>query len=611
MKISLLIGLFSFLCYFPVISQETVTYGEINEIGNNRYQISSVDFGLHNIDFDKDIQMQAGFLLSFADSMLSQGTTVFQGDSVVWTSVFHNPQHLGLIWYFRKNSSGNRFRVELGSAHSGKITAMFSDAEEGDYRVLGPFYGDSALIRVSWFGASGMSAISLLNIGLIGHPDHDRNFGSSGSCNVNVNCSEGSGWQNQRRGIVRILVKQGSALFWCSGSLVNNVRQDKTPYVLTANHCGIQSSFEDYLQWVYYFNYESSSCIDPVIEPVYQSLTGSQLVAASQNDVETGSDFRLVLLNQSIPESFNVFYNGWNRSENVTNSGVCIHHPSGDIKKVSTYSDAPVSTGFGQQNTDPAGRYWRVNWVETENGHGVTEGGSSGSPLFDASGRIIGALTGGNASCGNLLAPDYYGKFSFSWEQNGIQTDKQLKPWLDPDQTGLIQLNGLSDGTEPLIAIFSADHTEVISGQSVRFVDQSAGSITDFKWYFEGGRPETSTQQNPVDVFYGTLGEFDVTLVVNNEVAKDSLVRKSMIKVLPLVIPNPGSNSFDVFTGAEQPDAFEVRLFDSAGRELGYSRTNDPAGYINLSVHTNFRGMILIMLNREGKRLLVKHLIAQ
>jgi len=610
MKRSILIGFFVILGVVSVISQDSIYSVEIKETGSNRYEIISDD-GLQNNEHEKDMQMQAGVLVPFADSTFSRGSTFYTGDSIVWTSVFQNPQHHGLTWYFRRNFAGSSFRIELESAQSGRTLALIHEADSGEYRVLGPFYGDSALIRVSWVGTSDVPAVTLLSVGLIGRPKDADNFGSSGNCNVNVSCSEGSAWQNQKRGVVRILVKQGSALFWCSGSLLNNVRQDKTPYVLTANHCGIQSTLNDFLQWVYFFNYESSTCNNPDNEPAYQSLTGSQLIAASQNDVENGSDFRLMLLNQTIPESFNVYFNGWNRSENIAANGVCIHHPSGDIKKLSTYTVKPVSTGFGQSNSNPAGKYWRVQWVETENGHGVTEGGSSGSPLFDSSGRIIGALTGGNASCTNPFAPDYYGKFSFSWEQNGVQSNKQLKPWLDPDQTGLDQLNGLGDGTEQLIAIFSSDFKEIISGQSVRFFDQSAGSITGYQWYFESGRPETSNKQNPGEIYYSNLGEFDVTLVVKNEATKDSLVRKSMIRVLPLIIPNPGGNIFSLFTGSEDPMAFNVRVYDVAGRDMGFSRTNDPKGYINLSLHTIYRGLILIVLEKDGKRLLVRHLVLQ
>ncbi|MFC2100249.1 protease, partial [Bacteroidota bacterium] len=84
-----------------------------------------------------------------------------------------------------------------------------------------------------------------------------KGFGDSDACEVNINCSEGNNWQLQKRGAVRISVKEGSFLGWCSGSLVNNVRQDKTPYVLTADHCGGNASTSDLNQWVFNFNYEA------------------------------------------------------------------------------------------------------------------------------------------------------------------------------------------------------------------------------------------------------------------------------------------------------------------------------------------------------------------
>jgi hypothetical protein len=84
-----------------------------------------------------------------------------------------------------------------------------------------------------------------------------------------------------------------------------------------------------------------------------------------------------------------------------------------------------------------------VVWTRTETNWGVTEGGSSGSPIFNDQGLIVGQLTGGEASCSNLTGPDYYGKFSHSWDQIGDTDSTQLKPWLDPDNTGMEVLGGL------------------------------------------------------------------------------------------------------------------------------------------------------------------------
>src|SRR5690606_34279814 len=94
--------------------------------------------------------------------------------------------------------------------------------------------------------------------------------------------------------------------------------------------------------------------------------------------------------------------------------GASIHHPAGDIKKISTYSSNLVSDTWG----GPAGTHWRVTWTANASGHGVTEGGSSGSPIFNAAGRIIGTLTGGSSFCNAPSNPDYYGKMSYHWTSN-------------------------------------------------------------------------------------------------------------------------------------------------------------------------------------------------
>ncbi|MDP4280810.1 MAG: T9SS type A sorting domain-containing protein [Bacteroidota bacterium] len=263
----------------------------------------------------------------------------------------------------------------------------------------------------------------------------------AGSCEVNVHCSEGEDWQKQIKGVVRIQVKRSSSLFWCTGSVLNNTRRDHTPYVLTADHCGLYSSDSDLQEWVFYFNYEASGCDNPSIYPTPKSLTGAVLKAHGGGGGSTGSDFFLIRLNQDIPDSFDVFYQGWSRKDTMSPSGVVIHHPEGDLKKISTYRSNLTTTSW---NGSGIPSHWKVIWVGTTNGHGVTEGGSSGSPLFDYKGRLVGTLTGGQSSCDStdLNLPDYFGKFSYSWQSNGTDSTSQLKPWLDPDNTGALKMDG-------------------------------------------------------------------------------------------------------------------------------------------------------------------------
>jgi len=274
--------------------------------------------------------------------------------------------------------------------------------------------------------------------------DSSKGFGSSDFCEININCSpEGDGWQNEKKGVVRIQVKVYGGVFWCSGSMVNNARLDLTPYILTADHCAYQfghyASPEDLNEWIFYFNYESETCENPPEEPELYSLVGASKVASGGNHGTDGSDFYLVLLNQNVPDSYDPYYNGWSAIGSSSSFGVTIHHPEGDIKKISTYTTPLITTQWAG-NGLPS--HWEVTWSQTENNWGVTEPGSSGCPLFDDTGRIIGTLTGGLAICDNPDLPDYYGKFSYHWQSNGTADTTQLKPWLDPDNTGITSING-------------------------------------------------------------------------------------------------------------------------------------------------------------------------
>lgn len=247
-------------------------------------------------------------------------------------------------------------------------------------------------------------------------------FGGSGDCNNNVNCPEAVDWQDDKRGVAMVLLGDGTR--WCSGSLINNVQLDETPYFLTAFHClGGEST------WIIMFNYESPSCENPLVEPLINMTVSGTTLSASY---ET-SDFVLVELSQKPPESYEPYYNGWSKVDVAATSVVGIHHPSGDMKKISWDYDAVTSTDF---NSTTGTTHWRVEaWDD-----GTTERGSSGSALFDPQHRIVGQLSGGLAACGWLYS-DWYGKFALSWTGDGTD-ETRLSNWLDPDNTGASVLDG-------------------------------------------------------------------------------------------------------------------------------------------------------------------------
>ncbi len=339
----------------------------------------------------------------------------------------------------------------------------------------------------------------------------DKGFGNSGSCNNNINCPEGAPWQNEKRAGAMILLADGTRI--CSGSLVNNVRQDGTPYFLTANHCLIG----DYTTWIFMFKYESPNCTN-IDGPTNYTLQGAALRATNGY-----SDFSLLELDDDPPSSYNVYYAGWSNVDVASQNSTCIHHPRGDIKKISFDYDPVVSTDYlGTSGST----HWRiVDWDD-----GTTEPGSSGSPLYDPNHHIVGQLHGGYAACGNDDS-DWYGKFAKSWNY-GSTISTRLKDWLDPDNTGATTFDGFDPAAIP-VADFSGTPTSGGAPLTVQFTDLSTNSPTSWSWNF--GDNTTSTQQNPSHE-YANLGNYTVTLTATNAAGSDYETKTDYISV---VIPPP------------------------------------------------------------------------
>lgn len=254
---------------------------------------------------------------------------------------------------------------------------------------------------------------------------------TAGFCNVDVNCPLGADWQVRKLGVVQLLIDGQVA---CSGSLVNNTNVDCHPYVLTAWHCfhirgpGMDPIDFDPATTTFRFNFEQPLCGGSETNLPNQTTTGATFVSQW-----TGSDFVLLELNNPPPSNFAHYFNGWNRSPAPASSSWTIHHPTGDVRKISFNND-PLINGqfFGPF-------HWRVGQWEV----GTTQGGSSGAPLFDQDQRIIGQLHGGMADCEEFLF-DEFGKLDASW--NGLPggtSTTRLSNWLDPGNAGLVTLDGL------------------------------------------------------------------------------------------------------------------------------------------------------------------------
>ncbi len=249
-------------------------------------------------------------------------------------------------------------------------------------------------------------------------------FGQSGDCNIDVNCPQGDNWCVEKRAVSLILVDDNQV--HCSGCLINNARQDLTPYYLTANHC--LRGDED--TWLFRFKYWSPTCNQGDQPSRWVSISGAS-IRVNHNQY-TGTDFALLELSNPPPSGLGVLYAGWDRTASVPQSGAGIHHPKGDAMKISLFNGHNVNAISIYEDE----YYWEVQFDE-----GIVENASSGSPIFNQNYRIVGQLLGtwsaNPISCDNPTGKALYGRFDVSWNLG-------LSAFLDPDNTGVTSIGPTS-----------------------------------------------------------------------------------------------------------------------------------------------------------------------
>ena len=240
----------------------------------------------------------------------------------------------------------------------------------------------------------------------------------SDPCNLDANCySENA---QERNAVARMLFTKDGGSYLCTGTLMNDTQNSFKPYFLTANHCFSTQTVASTLETRWF--YRSPTCNSGTLQASSVRRTGgAQLLYASGN-----TDTAFMLLNDTPPGG--TLFAGWSANTVAAGTSVVgLHHPSGDLLKISfgavnSQANCQPTTGSGFQCSGTSGNYYRVSWSQ-----GTTEGGSSGSALFQG-GYVVGTLYGGSATCTNRSAYDYYGRFDVAY-------NAAIKAWLNPAST--------------------------------------------------------------------------------------------------------------------------------------------------------------------------------
>ncbi len=355
-------------------------------------------------------------------------------DRMVWRLSVESPNAYSLNFAFKEfylPPSGALFLYDKNKSYViGPITNVDNDIHNEWWSPILPF--DEVIVEVQ----VDSDELSDLNVTL-GQVNHDYvGFGLlvSGSCNVDVSCSDEDGLDiiDEFRDIINSVgMYSVDGVDACSGALINTTRNDCTPYFLTAFHCEVRA--DNAASVVVYWNYENTFCRAPNSPESGRNGNGPRTNFNSGSTVIAEydpSDFTLLRLDDDVNPDFSPFYSGWDVGGEVFDSTLSIHHPNSEEKRISF--DFDDSEPFADQF------FMRVNNWEL----GTTEPGSSGAPLYNMQKQIIGQLTGGQAACG-INEFDDFGMMKINWEGGGTP-ETRLKDWLDPDNTGRLVLDGRS-----------------------------------------------------------------------------------------------------------------------------------------------------------------------
>ena len=432
------------------------------------------------------------------------------------------------------------------------------------------------------------------------------------SCMIDVNCSEGDNWCDQKRSVALCFFPIDGMLSQCTGVLVNNYQNNFTQYFLTATHCleGVDLSTAEF-----YFKHQNSFCNSGDAGNTsyhnYYRVLGSQLVGFC--DI-SWSDNALLLITEPIPIQYNVYYAGVDITDRSIGDGVtCIHHSEFYPKKI-----------VSGKLKNFAGAKWEMRWD-----NGVIAHGGSGAPIFlNSNKRVIANVTNAlkNKDCSNDYNPNWVGKVKACMSYSGNMQSALFGNSVYSSYSGIDPIKACQS-TLNLQGDFypTKDHDATLNGLTI----QAGNTITVSSAIFRDGSNYTLTAGDRIVLQPGTRIEAGATVSMKIAPCSGSLTScgmhsdnhksadiysKEYDEENDIIMgenkltlsPNPNSGKFTINTNIDPQEVLSVQVFSMLGQSI-YQQAGLPNNVIQLP--SSASGVFYVEVITTGERFIRKMVV--
>lgn len=457
----------------------------------------------------------------------------------VWTAAVQSPEAAALRVHFTGVNLPANASLYIYNAEGEAFGPYNPEKEQWTNTVTGPL----AYVQLHVDGAISKAELknirfSISDIGHLGRkfllpflqdkqlPENVDRFESI--CSFNANCVEdakcySSGTypaiDDARYAVGHMQWIQRPYIYICTGGLVADTdASSQIPYFLTANHCLSKDRYASGLE--VYFQFWTSSCNGACYDPIGAV---PRTLGASVVSTNSTGDYTLLQLSETPPAGS--VYLGWTTQVVSSTDGFGLYrvsHPGGAPQAFSKHevdADSIQCTGWP-----------RGSWIYSKDIIGATEGGSSGSPVCNANGQIVGQLSGGCGYNVNDVCDS-----ENNWTADGAFASyfSEVEEYLDPSGTPPV------GGTKTHVSAISLS----IAIKNKRYTAKAQVTVVD-----ENGDPVANATVS--GTFSGDVSGSGSATTDANGVAEVSIVKVGTISAFTFCVSNITHASMTYDSGA-------------------------------------------------------------